>query len=159
MRFAEAFEGGEKVTVVISYFDDSATDRALFATSDKYEKPYEKVKMYSNLTGAASITLDIDTYNLFIIDTRTSTPTSITVTIPNTSGVSIGKSVMIGIILGSTLPIISWGGNVIWNTSDTTAPTFEASKSYNISLFKMNSLFKYIGNVNSIFTTSSLLNS
>ena len=64
---------------------------------------------------------------------------------------------MLSIILGSTLPTISWSSNVIWNTSDTTAPTFEASKSYNISMFQVNSNTKYIGNVNSSFTTSDLL--
>ena len=73
------------------------------------------------------------------------------------SGVSIGKSVMISIMLSSTIPTFTWGGNVIWNTNDTTAPTFESNKSYNISLFQINSAVKYIGNVNSIFNTNSLI--
>jgi hypothetical protein len=156
LTFTEAFEGGEKVTVVISYFDDSATDIALFATSDVYEKPLEKVKTYSTFSNT-NITLDILNFNLFVIDMRSNTPNSLTINIPNTSGPAIGKSIMLSIILGSTLPTISWSSNVIWNTSDTTAPTFEASKSYNISMFQVNSNTKYIGNVNSSFTTSDLL--
>ena len=157
LTFVEPFEGSDKVTIIISYFDDSATDKALFITSDKYEKPYERVKTFNNLSGTASITLDINNVNLFVIDCTTNVPTSLSINVPSTSGASIGKSIMISILLGSTLPVITWSSNVIWNTSDTTAPTFEASKSYNISMFQVNSNTKYIGNVNSSFTTSNLL--
>ena len=157
VTFTEAFDGGEKVTVVLSHFEDSATDKALYATSDKYEKPYERTKVYSSLTGSASITLDINNYNLFVLDLRTSIPNTISVSLPNCSGAAIGKSVMISVLIGSSLPTFTWGGNVIWNTSDTTAPTFQTGKSYNISLFQVNSVVKYIGNVNSVFDTNSLI--
>lgn len=157
LTFAEAFEGGEKITVVLSYFDDSATDISLFATSDKYEKPFERTKAYSNLTGTASVTLDINNFNLFLLDFITSNPTSISITIPSTTGTSIGKSVMISILFNSTVPTITWSNNIIWNTSDTTAPTFEANKAYNLSLFQVNNTVKYIANINSMFTASNLL--
>ena len=156
LTFVEPFDGGEKVTVVISYFDDSATDKSLFATNEKYEKPYERVKTFTTYS-SASVNLDIDNFNLFILDFRTNTPNTLTVNIPSTSGPSIGKSVMLSIMFSSTVPTITWSSNVIWNTSDTTAPTFEANKSYNISFFQVNSTTKYIGNVNSYFTTSNLI--
>ena len=154
--FIEPFEGDEKVTIVISYIDDSAADRELYFNSEQYEKPYERTKTFS-VFNSNSITLDISNFNLFVIDMTTNSPNTLTVNIPSTSGASIGKSLMISILLGSTLPVITWSSNVIWNTSDTTAPTFEASTSYNISMFQVNSNTKYIGNVNSSFTTSDLL--
>ena len=154
--FIEPFEGGEKVTVVISYFDDSATDVALFALSDKYEKPYERVKTFSTFTNT-SITLDIENYNLFVIDMTTNSSNSLSITIPSTTGESIGKSVMILFLFGSTVPTITWSSNLIWNTNDTTAPTFEANNSYNLSLFQVNNRTKYIANVNSSFSTANVL--
>ena len=156
LTFTEPFDGGEKITVIISYFDDSATDIALFATSDKYEKPYEKAKVFSTFTNTA-ITLDTDNFNLFVIDMTTNSSNTLSITIPNMTGNAIGKSIMISMLFNSTVPTITWSNNIIWNTSDTTAPTFEANKSYNISMFQVNNTVKYIANVNSEFTTSNIL--
>lgn len=156
LTFTEAFEGGEKITVVLSYFDDSATDLELTSLSDRYEKPFEKCKVYTTFSNT-TLNLDVNNFNLFLVDTQTDNPAALTINLPNMTGNAIGKSVMLSFIFGSTLPTITWSNNIIWNTSDTLAPTFEASKSYNISLFQINNTAKYIANVNSYFTTSSYL--
>lgn len=156
LTFTEAFEGGEKITVVLSYFDDSATDMELTSLSDRYEKPFEKCKVYTTFSNT-TLNLDVNNFNLFLVDTQTDNPAALTINLPNMTGNAIGKSVMLSFIFGSTLPTITWSNNIIWNTSDTLAPTFEASKSYNISLFQINNTAKYIANVNSYFNTSSYL--
>ena len=87
----------------------------------------------------------------------TNSSNTLSIAIPNMTGNAIGKSIMISMLFNSTVPTITWSSNIIWNTSDTTAPTFEANKSYNISMFQCNNTVKYIANVNSEFTTSNLL--
>ena len=156
LTFTEPFDGGEKITVIISYFDDSATDIALFATSDKYEKPYEKTKVFSTFTNT-SITLDTDNFNLFVIDMTTNSSNTLSISIPNMAGSAIGKSIMISMLFNTTVPTITWSNNIIWNTATNTAPTFETNKSYNISMFQVNNTVKYIANVNSEFSTSALV--
>ena len=126
--FIEPFEGGEKVTVVLSYIDDSATDVEGF-NSDKYEKPIQKSKVYSTFQ-SSTISLEIDKYSLFVL------------------------SMLMG---SSSVPVITWGNNIVWSTPDYTAPDLEVDKAYNISFFQANSSTKYIGNVNSEFDTDDLV--
>lgn len=148
--FDEAFEGGEKVTVVLSYIDDSATDVEGF-NSDKYEKPIQKSKVYSTFS-SSTIDLDINNYSLFVLDFTTTTPNTLTITIPNVSGDSIGKVLVLSMLMGSSsVPVITWGNNIVWNSSNSTAPDLEVDKAYNISFFQANASTKYIGNVNSEF--------
>ena len=153
--FDEAFEGGEKVTVVLSYIDDSATDVEGF-NSDKYEKPIQKSKVYS--TFSSTIDLDINNYSLFVLDFTTTTPNTLTITIPNVSGDAIGKVFVLSMLMGSSsVPVIIWGNNIVWNSPDYTAPDLEVDKAYNISFFQANASTKYIGNVNSDFDTDDLV--
>ena len=154
--FDEAFEGGEKVTVVLSYIDDSATDVEGF-NSDKYEKPIQKSKVYSTFS-SSTIDLDINNYSLFVLDFTTTTPNTLTITIPNVSGDAIGKVFVLSMLMGSSsVPVITWGNNIVWNTPDYTAPDLEVDKAYNISFFQANASTKYIGNVNSEFDTDDLV--
>lgn len=154
--FDEAFEGGEKVTVVLSYIDDSATDVEGF-NSDKYEKPIQKSKVYSTFS-SSTISLEIDKYSLFVLDFRTTTPSTLTLTIPNVSGDAIGKVFVLSMIMGSSsVPVITWGNNIVWNSPDYTAPDLEVDKAYNISFLQANASTKYIGNVNSEFDTDDLV--
>ena len=154
--FDESFEGDEKVTVVLSYIDDSATDIEGF-NGDKYEKPIQRSKVYS-VFPSSTISLDIDTYSLFVLDFRTVSPSTLTITIPNVSGDSIGKVFVLSILTGSSsVPVITWGNNVVWNSSNYTAPSLEVNKAYNMSFLQANASTKYIANVNSEFDTSNIV--
>lgn len=153
--FDEAFEGGEKVSVILSYIDDSATDIEGF-NGDKYERPIERSKVYT--TFSSSITLEIDKYNLFVLDFTTTTPSTLTINIPNVSGDAIGKVLLINVLIGSSsVPVITWGNNIVWNTSSNLAPSFETNKAYNLSFLQANAGTKYIGNVNNEFDTDDLV--
>ena len=155
--FEEAFDGTEKVMVVLSYMDDSATDVEGKYNSSKYEKPIQKSKVYSTFS-SSTIDLDINNYSLFVLDFTTTTPSTLTITIPNVSGDAIGKVFVLSMLMGSSsVPVITWGNNIVWNSPDYTAPDLEVDKAYNISFFQANASTKYIGNVNSEFDTDDLV--
>ena len=154
--FDEAFEGDEKVTIVLSYIDDSGTDVESLYNSSKYEKTIEKTKTYATFTNT-TLNLDIDNYSVFVIDMTTNSANALTITIPNTTGESIGKVIMMTILLGSTVPTITWGSNILWNSPEYLAPELSANKAYSISFVQINSSTKYIGNVNSEFDTDDLV--
>ena len=113
--------------------------------------------MYSTFS-SSTIDLDINNYSLFVLDFTTTTPNTLTITIPNVSGDAIGKVFVLSMLMGSSsIPVITWGNNIVWNTPDYTAPDLEVNKAYNISFYQANASTKYIGNVNSEFDTDDVV--
>ena len=73
--------------------------------------------------------------------------TPVSINIPNNVNESEGKSILISLAFGSNVPTITWSNNIIWNTYDHTAPSFEALKTTVISLTQTNSQTKYVADV------------
>ena len=134
-----------KVTVTLTYLNNSAN-----VISDIDNTPYEKTKLFDEFE--SSVELNTSTFSSFILDFRTNPPTNLNIVISNIlNEYSIGKSIILTLIFGDTVPVISWGNNVAWKNAS--APSFESNYTYVIHLTKMYLGIKYIAmDINKVLT-------